>query len=73
MERGRGAGLLLALAAVELPVIEVQPLPHRLRDAAVAWWQQAGRTRPWNDPRADLHRALTGSGSTVHAAVDGAR
>ncbi len=50
-------------------MIIVQPLPEHLRDAAVALWQQTGLTRPWNDPHADLHRALSGSASTVLAAV----
>ncbi|MDT0115537.1 GNAT family acetyltransferase [Microbacterium sp. PRF11] len=27
-------------------------------DAVVALWEEAGLTRPWNDPRADIHRKL---------------
>ncbi|WP_295828857.1 GNAT family acetyltransferase [uncultured Microbacterium sp.] len=28
-------------------------------DAVVALWEQAGLTRPWNDPRVDIRRKLT--------------
>jgi len=28
-------------------------------DAVVALWEEAGLTRPWNDPRADIRRKLT--------------
>jgi ribosomal protein S18 acetylase RimI-like enzyme len=48
----------------------IQQLPECLYDDAVALWQQTGLTRPWNDPSADLHRAMTGSASTVLAAVE---
>ncbi|HET7829009.1 MAG TPA: GNAT family acetyltransferase [Candidatus Limnocylindrales bacterium] len=34
-------------------------------EAIVALWEAAGLTRPWNDPRADLARALDGPSSTV--------
>ncbi|WP_433801369.1 GNAT family acetyltransferase [Actinomycetospora sp. CA-084318] len=39
-------------------------------DAAIDLWHAAGLTRPWNDPRSDLDRALAGPSSTVLAAVD---
>lgn len=39
--------------------------------AAVALWAECGLTRPWNEPHADLARALDGPTSTVLAAVDG--
>jgi len=45
-------------------------LPQDLREAAVALWDECGLTRPWNDPWADLDRALAGPSSTVLAAVD---
>jgi ribosomal protein S18 acetylase RimI-like enzyme len=45
-------------------------LPTDLREAAVALWEECGLTRPWNDPWADLDRALAGPASTVLAAVD---
>ena len=48
----------------------VQPLPEHLYGAAVTLWQQTGLTRPWNDPVDDLHRAMTGTASTVLAVVE---
>src|SRR5215831_9497534 len=39
--------------------------------AAVALWHATGLTRPWNDPDADLRRALDGPTSTVLAATEG--
>jgi ribosomal protein S18 acetylase RimI-like enzyme len=48
----------------------VDRLPEHLCEDAVALWEDAGLTRPWNDPRADLARALEGSSSTVLAAVE---
>lgn len=48
----------------------IRPLTVALVDEAVALWDQAGLARPWNDPHADLRRALAGSASTVLAATD---
>jgi ribosomal protein S18 acetylase RimI-like enzyme len=48
-------------------------LPSHLHDEAVALWHRVGLTRPWNDPVADLSRALSGTASTVLACVDGDR
>lgn len=48
-------------------------LPDELRDAAVALWHDCGLTRPWNDPHADLNRALAADNSTVLAAIDSGR
>ena len=45
-------------------------LPLSLREQAVALWEECGLTRPWNDPHADLDRALSGESSTVLAVVD---
>ncbi len=44
----------------ELDEAEVEP--------AVALWDEAGLLRAWNDPRADIRRALAGPSSTVLAA-----
>ena len=33
--------------------------------SAVALWTETGLTRPWNDPEADFHRALSGLTSSV--------
>lgn len=37
--------------------------------AVIALWEEAGLTRPWNPPAADLQRALETETSTVLAAV----
>ena len=47
----------------------IGPLPGALHDPAVALWEECGLTRPWNDPRADLARAMAGPSSTVLAEV----
>ena len=48
--------------------MRIRDLPADRHDAAVALWHAAGLTRPWNDPVADLDRALAGPSSTVLAA-----
>jgi ribosomal protein S18 acetylase RimI-like enzyme len=41
-------------------------------EAAVLLWEEARLTRPWNDPRADIRRALASPASTVLAGrIDG--
>lgn len=49
----------------------VGPLPEQLHDDAVALWHACALTRPWNDPHADLLRAVQGPSSAVLAALDG--
>lgn len=44
-------------------------IPSELEHEAVQLWRDCGLTRPWNDPDADLARALEGPSSTVLAAV----
>ena len=52
--------------------LEISDVRADERDAVVQSWHEAGLTRPWNDPLADLDRALAGPSSTVLAArVDG--
>jgi ribosomal protein S18 acetylase RimI-like enzyme len=51
----------------------IEPLPPTLFDAAVALWHEAGLTRPWNDPVADLQRAAAGPASAVLAGLDDGR
>jgi ribosomal protein S18 acetylase RimI-like enzyme len=51
--------------------MNITPLPERLADAAVDLWHLVGLTRPWNDPRSDLSRALTGPASVVLAGFEG--
>ena len=48
----------------------IDTLPEPRFGDAVALWQEAGLTGPWNDPAADLRRAMAGAGSTVLAAID---
>ena len=48
----------------------ITDLPKALFPDAIALWQEAGLTRPWNDPEADLTRAMAGSSSTVLAGVN---
>lgn len=50
--------------------MDVQPLPTALEQEAVALWHEVGLTRPWNDPAADLRRAVEGPTSCVLAVVD---
>lgn len=40
-------------------------------DDAVRLWERTGLTRPWNDPKSDLARALDGAASTVLACTIG--
>lgn len=49
--------------------VEIRDLRRQEVDSAVALWQECGLTRPWNDPHADLARALDGASSTVLAAL----
>ena len=51
--------------------MKIHPLPDELHEAAIALWHETGLTRPWNDPAADLRRALAGPDSTVLGATDG--
>ena len=48
----------------------IRELPAALAEDAVGLWHRSGLTRPWNDPRADLQRAVRGATSTVLAACD---
>lgn len=48
----------------------IDVLPADRADDAVALWKASGLTRPWNDPHADLMRALAGPTSTVLGAED---
>jgi ribosomal protein S18 acetylase RimI-like enzyme len=51
----------------------IAPLGRDAIPAAVALWQAAGLTRPWNDPIADAERALAGPSSTILAVHEGER
>lgn len=51
--------------------MEIEPAsPKRFGDV-VSLWEAAGLTRPWNDPDADLRRAVDGPASVVLVGVDG--
>jgi ribosomal protein S18 acetylase RimI-like enzyme len=50
--------------------VRIFNLPTDRADDAVALWHASGVTRPWNDPHADLRRALAGPASTILAAQD---
>jgi ribosomal protein S18 acetylase RimI-like enzyme len=50
--------------------VDITDLPVDRADEAVVLWRETGLTRPWNDPHADLMRAVGGSCSTVLAAMD---
>lgn len=49
--------------------MRIQELPDDRHAEAVQLWRDCGLTRPWNDPDADLARALAGPASTVLAAI----
>lgn len=49
--------------------VKIEPLPEALYDAAIRLWHNSGLTRPWNDPEADLRRAVSSRSSAVLAAV----
>lgn len=53
--------------------LQISPVRPDEREAVVALWNDVGLTRPWNDPHADLERALHGPNSTVFAAREGER
>jgi ribosomal protein S18 acetylase RimI-like enzyme len=50
--------------------MEIRELTSADRDAAIAIWEEAGLTRPWNDPTSDFDLALSGTTSAVLGAVD---
>lgn len=50
--------------------VQIRPLEPADYDSAVALWDAVGLTRPWNDARADLIRAMRGPDSTVLAGYE---
>lgn len=64
------AALQQATAATSVIWVEIADLPPDQNDEAIALWHESGLTRPWNDPHADLRRAMTSPCSTVLAALD---
>jgi len=51
--------------------MNIESLPTDRLDDAIELWRQVGLTRPWNDPRDDLQRALASPSSVVLAGLDG--
>jgi ribosomal protein S18 acetylase RimI-like enzyme len=52
------------------PSMKIEVLADSMKEQAVSLWYATGVARPWNDPADDLHRALTGSASTVLACTE---
>ncbi|MDF2992026.1 MAG: family acetyltransferase [Microbacterium sp.] len=50
--------------------VEIRPFTLVDEDAVVALWDEAGLTRPWNDPHADIRRKLTVQPELFLVAVD---
>jgi ribosomal protein S18 acetylase RimI-like enzyme len=50
--------------------MDIRDLTAADRAAATALWEEAGLTRPWNDPTSDFDRALSGTTSAVLGALD---
>jgi ribosomal protein S18 acetylase RimI-like enzyme len=53
------------------PLMLIGPLSPDHHQAAVDLWLEAGLARPWNDPVADLNRALQGASSSVLGGTEG--
>ncbi len=51
--------------------VEIRAFRTADEEAVVALWEQAGLTRPWNDPRADIRRKLTVQPELFLVAADG--
>lgn len=51
--------------------VEIRAFRAADEEAVVALWEEAGLTRPWNDPRADIRRKLTVQPELFLVAVDG--
>jgi ribosomal protein S18 acetylase RimI-like enzyme len=52
--------------------VRIEPATAADRAEAVALWQAAGLTRPWNDPGADFNLALSNPTSVILLARDNA-
>jgi len=50
--------------------MQITHLSRAQADEAIALWDACELTRPWNEPRSDLLRALEGPASTILAAID---
>lgn len=57
-------------SADENPRVQIRELTADDREAAIDLWHEAGLTRPWNDPRSDFDRAVSGATSAVLGMFD---
>jgi len=51
--------------------VSIVPATAADRNSTVALWEEAGLTRPWNDPHTDFDLALTNTTSSILLARDG--
>lgn len=51
--------------------VEIRAFRAADEEAVVALWEEAGLTRPWNDPRADIRRKLSVQPELFLVAADG--
>lgn len=51
--------------------IEIRAFAPADEDVVVALWHEAGLTRPWNDPRADIRRKLSVQPELFLVAIEG--
>ncbi|MEL6621375.1 MAG: GNAT family acetyltransferase [Pseudomonadota bacterium] len=49
----------------EKRVMHIQSFDEHDRQDLIALWHACGLTRPWNDPDADINRAILGAHSTI--------
>jgi len=61
----------LVLPSVSIDLMQIQPFQEQHRAAVITLWQTCGLTRPWNDPGADIDRALTNVASDILLSFDG--
>lgn len=55
------------------PRMRIEPFRSLWSEDVVGLWERAGLTRPWNDPHADLRRAVEGPASAVLVGVSDGR
>ncbi len=53
--------------------VDIEPIRREWSESVIELWEQAGLIRPWNDPRADLRRAVEGPASDVLVGHDDGR
>ena len=53
--------------------LRIRPFERADTESVVALWEEAGLTRPWNDPRRDIERKLSVQPELFLVALDGDR